>query len=638
MRTLFLFIAVLFLLSSGARALLPAELERLAQDTQWHRLVYYQPRLLGGWESQIDSPNFFLATEGKYDPRAELAATLTELQSAKAVTAAEAQSTICRFPARRVWLQQKSTELGLGLDLPERPCPRFQKWFETLRGVSASLVFSSYFLNNPSSTFGHTLIRINKAPTKDGSRYELLDYGVNFAANADSANPFIYAVKGLFGGFPGTFTNVPYYYKVREYNNSESRDLWEYELNLSPEVTDQLVRHIWEVGPTYADYWYLTENCSYFMLALIEAAEPKVELSSKLKKFVIPTDTLRVLFDSPGLVKSYHFRPSVRTELFARLQNLSEEEKSILSELIVQRNFSSGLLALPATRRRLVLDAAIDDMDYLFPVGVQKPGTPEWKFKNEILMARSEINEITEVLQVPTPEIEAPHAGHGSRRVGLGFLSNQVNEQESSTASLLSYRFSFHDILDPVRGFPEYAQIIFFDFRFAFENKSKRLELFDLNLFEVLSLSPYSTFSKSLSWRLKVGVERLSNEDCGGCHAGLVTGGAGYALQFSELPKVVSYLGIKAGLFYTPRESREKGFSHWLIGAGPNLTLRSRWSEYSMSSLEFWYRKDSGTAYQEYKELLLSHQFSFGKNDGLRGTVVERWFEHSAALEYFHYY
>lgn len=634
MRTLFLFFIFSVLVSFKAYSLEFSAIQDLAKDPQWQRLVYYKKSFFSGIESLIDAPAFFNAKDGKINPESELKATFELMQDPLADQIKEENSVFCRFPARVAWIKNKISAKGLRLNLRPPLCPRYQKWFEALRGTSASLVFSSYFLNNPSSTFGHTLLRINKAANQDGKRYELLDYGVNFAANTNTSNPLLYSIKGLFGGFPGTFTTVPYYFKVREYSNSESRDLWEYQLNLTPEVTDMLVAHIWEVGSTYADYWYLSENCSYFMLALLEAADPNIDVTSKLKKYVIPTDTVQVVYASPGLVKSFHFRPSVRTELFTRLIELTEIEKNILAELIEERKFSEKFKKLEIMRRRLVLDAAIDDMDYLYAVAVQKPESPEWKFKNQILIERSQIDEVTSTLVIPAPQQEEPHAGHGSRRLGFGYQNND----QSGNNLLLSYRFAFHDILDPFIGFPEYAQIIFFDLKLAYEEKPKKLELTEFNLFEVLSLSPYNQFSKSLSWRLKVAVEKLVNEDCWGCHALALSGGAGYALKIADDPRLVSYMGLKAAVYSTDRDHRGNNFPRWMLGAGPNLILRARWNEASSTVLEAWYRKDMQVRYNEYKELSLSHQISFGKNNGIRLTGVERWFEHSATIEFFHYY
>ena len=72
------------------------------------------------------------------------------------------------------------------------------------------------------------------------------------------------------------FHALPYFYKVREYNDYESRDLWEYDLNLSPRAVAMLVAHLWELGSTYFDYFYLSENCSYHSLAVLGVAEPSL--------------------------------------------------------------------------------------------------------------------------------------------------------------------------------------------------------------------------------------------------------------------------------------------------------------------------------------------------------------------------
>src|SRR5690606_41368354 len=54
-------------------------------------------------------------------------------------------------------------------------------------------------------------------------------------------NPLLYSLRGLLGGFPGRYQLVPYFLKVQEYNNAESRDLWTYELDFSPEQIRSLL-------------------------------------------------------------------------------------------------------------------------------------------------------------------------------------------------------------------------------------------------------------------------------------------------------------------------------------------------------------------------------------------------------------
>src|SRR5262249_24426816 len=154
-------------------------------------------------------------------------------------------------------------------------CKDYVEFRDKVGGQSATMVFSSYYLGNPSSVFGHTLLRINKGDPGP-SHAALLDYGVNYAPVADMSNAVTYAWNGMFGGFHGVFTNLRYYYKVREYNDFESRDLWEYDLNLTPEEMAQLTRHLWELGFSDFPYYYLTKNCSYHLLAALEAAAPRL--------------------------------------------------------------------------------------------------------------------------------------------------------------------------------------------------------------------------------------------------------------------------------------------------------------------------------------------------------------------------
>ena len=76
---------------------------------------------------------------------------------------------------------------------------------------------------------------------------------------------------------------MPYYVKVQEYSNMESRDLWEYELTLSAAQVSRLVMHAWETRATHFDYYFFSRNCSYQLLALLEAADPDLHLIERLR-------------------------------------------------------------------------------------------------------------------------------------------------------------------------------------------------------------------------------------------------------------------------------------------------------------------------------------------------------------------
>src|SRR5207302_9545050 len=144
----------------------------------------------------------------------------------------------------------------------------------------------------PSSTYGHTFLLLKK---KGQGGDELLDYAVNFAADLENDNGFLYAVKGLMGGYRGRFSTFPYYMKVQEYSNLESRDLWEYDLRLSEPEIERLMQHLWELGNVRIRYFFFNKNCSYYLIPLLEVVEPHRDFKKPFIFKTIPVDTIRAV-------------------------------------------------------------------------------------------------------------------------------------------------------------------------------------------------------------------------------------------------------------------------------------------------------------------------------------------------------
>ena len=107
-----------------------------------------------------------------------------------------------------------------------------------------------------------------------------MDGSFNYAANAEQGNAIAYAWFGMTGGFPGTYSMHPYYVKINEYNDMESRDLWEFPLKLSDDELHYVLAHLWEMSSVYFPYYYLDENCSYHVLSLIDAGAPRCATAS----------------------------------------------------------------------------------------------------------------------------------------------------------------------------------------------------------------------------------------------------------------------------------------------------------------------------------------------------------------------
>jgi len=263
------------------KQMLPGKQEQadeLASHSYWLQLNHYRSGITSTWKSEIDSPNFFLAPAGKRDPLAELQATLAafgQIQSPNELTD-KYRENVCRFPARFNWLKQK-----LAANWPDVDCVEMQQWQAIIQPKGMTLVFPTAFMNNPSSMFGHTLLRID---AKDQTRNkELVAFAVNFAALPDGGdNAATFAFKGMTGQYPAAFSLMPYYRKVREYNDLESRDIWEYKLDFSEQEVNNILLHIWELKDTEFDYYFLDDKLLMSMEAFDFSLENNPHLKAKI--------------------------------------------------------------------------------------------------------------------------------------------------------------------------------------------------------------------------------------------------------------------------------------------------------------------------------------------------------------------
>lgn len=544
----------------------------LATSVTWLRLGHWKKTDKTRWESQADGMDFFLSPYGKTSPQAELDATIRGFFSTEEFGGK--QHPICRFPARFLYLTR---ELGWDLtriDLPS--CPRFEEFLTTLAPKSITLVFSSYFLNNPSSAFGHVFLRINKrehAGTRE--RQELLDFGIDFAAQVDTGNALVYVFKGMTGLFRGVYGKVPYYFKVREYNDYESRDLWEYELGLSDQQLSMVVAHLWELGSTYFDYFYMTENCAYHILGALEVGDPGLNLLGQLSTPVIPSDTIKAVFRNPGLVKKVSFRPSVRTQFRSRVGELSEDELDLVEKLSLDPE-SDLPREIPAATAIKVYDTAVDLVDIQYAKELihedDATGTGR-RFKHRLMERRAAIQQPSETLKLEPPWPRMPQMGHDSRRIGLGLGRSSEGDFVS-----LQFRFSLHDLADPTSGYPELSQIEFFPAKLRFNVEAQTLRLDSLLLAHIINLTSQDRFDRSVSWEVSAGATTIDDAGCpASCLAGKVEVGGGFAKALFD-ERLTLFAMAEVDVLSSPSLEGLAG-SPVRAGVGPSGGLRVRLSE-----------------------------------------------------------
>ena len=532
---------------------------RLAEEREWQVLLHYRRTWLGGGESMQDDPGFFLAPQGKTDPQAELAATLTKFFIDDVVGRSK-QPAQCAFVGRYHWLKER-----LQFDdvrLPPLPCERFRKWFDEFNAEAISLIFPTGFMNNPSSMFGHTFLRVDGKDQTPQTR--ILAYTINYAAQLPPDAGIEYAFKGVVGSYQGYFSTIPYYLKVQEYRDIDNRDIWEYRLKLTEQQVTRLLMHTWELGNAYFDYYFFGENCAYHILSLIEAAEPSAHLLDAFPAYTIPVDTVRLLREA-GLVGEVISRPSRSTLVRRKRTSMTDDEQGWLDRLIRDPAGlrEDGFRALHIERQAFVLETT---SDYLLQhsAGAGEDGAPYREKNRAILRARSELK-VTPSVVLIEPYVKQPDLGHGTSRIGLGAgWRNQRAFEE------VSFRGAYHDLLDPETGYTPDAQIelVSVGIRHYHDQSQARVERF--GLVNITSLAPIHALSSVPSWKVNVGMNTIRHNGCQLCSNGVASGGIGAAVESSLFKREVYFAFAEAEANYSRAyEERHR------IGGGGTIGLLS---------------------------------------------------------------
>jgi len=529
----------------------------LYQTPAWRALLHYAGSG-DGVVSEVDSSNFFLAADGRHDPAAEMAATLRAfLLPGDTKLGARGEHPQCRFIGRFAWLDAR-----LGFDrarMPIRPCPAFHQWRDAIDPHSLALVFPAAYLNNPSSMFGHTFLRIDPPPARN--RGELTSYAVNFSAQTRETNGVLFAVKGLTGLYPGRYAVRPYYELVNDYSEIESRDIWSYPLDFTPAEIDRMLRHLWEMDGVSFDYYFLSENCSYQLLRLLDTARPGLDLGTGFFYQVEPSATVERIVGA-SLAGPPGFRPSLLTRIRTRLERLPPSGRDYVAARAAG-DTPPAPAGLDDRDRASALETAFDLLKYRQSEGeidnetYGRRALPILRERSTLPPGRAETG---------APPDTAPDRGHAATRIGLG-----AGADEDGGFVELDFRPSYHGLTERAPGFTRGAQIEILDTRVRLPVDGGNAVLEALTVADIISLAPRGTLIDPLSWRLRGGYRQVWVDDK--VHEGAIAleGGAGpawglspsltvyamgqlQALADADLPQGGSAgAGLRLGLTWTPR-------------------------------------------------------------------------------------
>ena len=443
-----------------------------------------------------------------------------------------------------------------------KDCDVYQSFVGKLDAKNLSLIFSSFYVNNPGSTFGHTFLRVSRY--RDFRHNELLDYAINFSAQDSKDHVFFYMMKGLAGYYPGKFSVAPYYYKIREYNDHEFRDIWDYDLGLSQEQINRVIDHVWEMAQVHFDYYYFTENCSYHVLGLLNVAYDDVDLLKGLSPiYVLPIDTVKEM-KKLNLVKDRKVRVSAYGKLLKETEGFSDKKLEMVKSIALNTNLSQSFSAgLPEKESAYLLDASLSAIDYLKADKIllnEKLATEE---REKLLVLRAENPHISENLKFDLTKLKAPDESHHSSRLGL--FAGDRHKQGSFFG--MEWRAAQHDLLDPSAGQLKYSQVVIFDIKSRYQTLGFKENNWILDRFRMIDLKKYQPsdfWNSSISFDLGIGFDQGQVCKSKNCVEPVVTFGVGNSVEIFP-DQVLSFL---AGGSYLYDSFYDKNS---LLSLGPKL-------------------------------------------------------------------
>jgi hypothetical protein len=471
--------------------------------------------------SAITSPGFFLAPAGNRDALQELNATLASFRQYQNQPDEHPQ---CRFRGRYVWLERQLPFADMGISPVF--CPQYDEFSAHGQATSVSLILATGFLGNPASFYGHLLLKINNSDRITAS--ELENLSVNFGALIPpDENMLVYIIKGIFGGYDSSFTHQQYYFHTHNYGEIELRDLWEYQLNLTPEENALLIAHIWEVMGQRYPYYFFNRNCAYRMGESLQ-----IVIGQNIVNPLRPWDTPQAIIQrlsqiqhgGQPLVKGIRFLPSRQSRLYQRYAQLNADEKSTLGEISrdIQKLQQKDFSALSLSSQYRVLDTLMDYYQF-----IRDDEEHERDINNSHY--RLVLNQRYRLPPGDTKELfssaNQPHLGRRPSYANAGVVHNK-NLGESL---LLWMRPAYYDSLDAGYGHIKNTSLSMGELMLMVNDSRVRIKSLDLVKIESLSRNLIGLpGDRSHSWYLTAGAQQRSLA-CTDCLAAKANTGIGYA-------------------------------------------------------------------------------------------------------------
>ena len=463
---------------------------REAKSAQWQALLHFRDG-----KPRFKSNVFFLSQETS--AFSELEETLQRLK--------QDPRYVCRFPARWKYLKSRFP------NIPENDehCTELRKYRMSVPFDETSVVYSSENLFYPSSMMGHMMLRV--AGIKKGVGF--VEHGISFFTELDPWKLPVEIFQSLVGGKLGFFRVSPYQEKVRQYQEREGRNVWEYQLMLSKDQRDLLRDHIWELRNSHLPYFFQSYNCATLTLMLIRVADPTIDEGTA---WISPTDVVRLMITSHKINKTsvYLARDWKIRMLEESLPGKAIEEVEKLKDHVYHG----------------IKDQSDTDTAYM-KIQLSDAFNDELFITGEITKERYAINkkkitaDLDESRFLDLSTYKSPHRLAPDSQIKLSYQSNgKIN---------ISFLPASHRLEDDNRVYHGESGLELLSTSISMDREAMRAEVDHLRIYSAQSLLPWSPLTGGKSGQFAIGWEKWVDENLDDRRGGRIDLGIGFTRQLT---------------------------------------------------------------------------------------------------------
>jgi len=347
------------------------------------------------------------------------------------------------------------------------------------------LVFASTYINFPPSSFGHLFFRLTNdtLPEQNSLTDKVISYGADIT---NPENSGLFMLKGLVGSFDGNFSLSEYSVWYRKYLINEHRDLWHYRVDLDSLQLSRLIDHLWEIQDFGIPYFFLTGNCAYHLLALLEVADFKSDYKSGFDGVVTPINVLKRVACKDECTPPHRIDVSRKNKVMVMYNNLSEKEKQLFNDY--EKDHKTKLGKVSAQYKEFVLNW----FDFNYPYLAITDSTKRIQ-KNALLAL-----DIDSTLKSNSLEYKfsSPTLSHEQSKISIGagtYKDYQI---------LASYRYALHNLMDNPTGYNFETQTEFYSLTMALN--PDYAEVRNYSLFSFKSITPHTKGAPNNSWMVQI--------------------------------------------------------------------------------------------------------------------------------------